>query len=120
MQTPMLSRVTFLLNAAPVAAFGFIGSNPKAINFEGGQLTVANGTGITLVSGDINLVPDLSGAPSSITAPGRPIQLTSVAAGPGEVAADTGVPAPGLPAAAAAMPQLAVTRRHASDGRRDR
>ena len=84
-----------LLTAAPVAAFGFIGSNPHAINFEGGQLTVAQGTGITLVGGDIHLVPDLSDAPSSITAPGRQIRLTSVA-GPGEVAADTGGADPGM------------------------
>ena len=84
-----------LLTAAPVAAFGFIGSNPQAINFEGGQLTDAHGTGLALVGGDINLVPDLSGTPSGITAPGRPIQLTS-GAGPGEVAAETGMPAPGM------------------------
>ena len=70
---------TDLLTAAPVAAFGFIGSNPHAIDFKGGQLTVAQGTGITLLGGDINLVPDLSDAPSGITAPGRQIQLTSVA-----------------------------------------
>ncbi|MCM3904878.1 MAG: filamentous hemagglutinin N-terminal domain-containing protein [Pyrinomonadaceae bacterium] len=86
-----------LLSAAPVAAFGFIGSNPHAIEFEGGHLTVANGTGLTFVGGDINLVPDSSGAPSSITAPGRQIQLTSVAgASEGEVAADTAVPEPGM------------------------
>jgi filamentous hemagglutinin family protein len=85
-----------LLTAAPLAAFGFLGSVQQAINFEGGQLTVANGTGITLVGGDINLVPNpISGAPSSITASGRQIQLTSVA-GPGEVAADTAMPAPGI------------------------
>lgn len=84
-----------LLTAAPVAAFGFIGSNPQAINFQGGQLTVAQGTGITLVGGDINLLPDLSDAPSGITAPGRSILLTSVA-GSGEVAADTAVPALGM------------------------
>src|ERR1041384_4554949 len=38
-----------LLTSAPVAAFGFIGSHPAAITFEGGQLTVTNGTGVTLV-----------------------------------------------------------------------
>jgi filamentous hemagglutinin family protein len=85
-----------LLTAAPVAAFGFLGLNPAAINFEGGQLTVGEGIGVTLVGGDINLVSDpISGAPSGITAPGRAIQLTSVA-GPGEVAADTAVPTPGM------------------------
>ena len=88
-----------LLTAAPVSAFGFIES-AHAIDFEGGQLKVAGGTaegtGITLVGGDINLVPDHSGTPSGITAPGRQIRLTSVAAGPEEVAADTGMPAPGM------------------------
>ena len=85
---------TSVLTSAPVAAFGFIGSNPAAINFEGGQLTVAEGTGLALVGGHINLVPDASDTPSSITAHGRPILITSVA-GPGEVATDTGVPAVG-------------------------
>ncbi|HXV82299.1 MAG TPA: filamentous hemagglutinin N-terminal domain-containing protein, partial [Candidatus Binatia bacterium] len=61
------------LSIAPVAAFGFLGPNPAAINFEGGQLTVAEGTGLALVGGNINLQPDASGTPSSITAPGRPI-----------------------------------------------
>ena len=88
-----------LLTAAPLAAFGFIGS-AHAFDFEGGQLKVAGGTdegtGITLVGGDINLVPDHSGTPSGITAPGRQIRLTSVAAGPDEVAADTGMQAPGM------------------------
>jgi len=87
------SSADALLSAEPVAAFGFLGSNPKAITFEGGQLTVASGTDIALVGGDISLMPDSSGTPSSITAPGRPIQLTSVS-GPGEVAADMGIPAP--------------------------
>ena len=89
-----------LLTVAPVATFGFLGSNPAVIDFKGGQLKVAEGTavgtGITLVGGDINLMPDLSDTPSDITAPGRQIRITSVAAGPGEVAADTGVPAPGM------------------------
>jgi len=84
-----------LLTSAPVAAFGFIGSNPAAITFEGGQLTVTNGTGVTLVGGDINLIPDASGTPSGIMAHGRSIQMISVA-GPGEVAADTGIPAGGM------------------------
>ena len=40
-----------LLSAAPVAAFGFIGSNPGAITVQGSQLTVAEGTGISLIGG---------------------------------------------------------------------
>jgi filamentous hemagglutinin family protein len=89
---------TSILTSAPVAAFGFIGSNPHSIDFIGGQLTVASGTGLALVGGDISLTPDSSvvpNVPSSITAPGRPIQMTSVA-GPGEVAADTGIPPVGM------------------------
>ena len=87
---------TSILTSAPVAAFGFIpGSNPAAIEFKGGKLTVASGTGLTLVGGDINLIPDSSGTPSSIKAPGKPILLTSVA-GEGVVAAGTGIPAAGM------------------------
>jgi filamentous hemagglutinin family protein len=84
-----------VLTAAPVAAFGFLGSSPGAISFEGGQLTVASEAGLSLVGGDTNLLADGFGTPSSITAHGRPILLTSVA-GPGEVTADTGIPASGL------------------------
>jgi filamentous hemagglutinin family protein len=84
-----------VLTAAPVAAFGFLGSSPAAINFEGGQLTVASEAGLSLVGGDTNLLADGFGTPSGITAHGRPILLTSVA-GPGEVTADTGIPASGL------------------------
>jgi filamentous hemagglutinin family protein len=84
-----------LLTSAPVASYGFLGANPAAITFEGGQLTIAGGTGLALVGGDINLNPDTSGTPSGITAHGRSILMTSVA-GPGEVAADTGIPAAGM------------------------
>src|SRR5262249_50806902 len=72
---------------------------PAPITFQGGQLTVAgdqNATGVTFVGGNINLLPDGDGNPSSITAHGRAIQMTSVA-GPGEVAASTGMPlTPGM------------------------
>lgn len=83
---------TDVLTSAPVVAFGFLGANPGAITFEGGQLSVANGTGLTLVGGNITLMPGASDTPSSITAPGRPVTLTSVA-GPGEVNPETGIPA---------------------------
>jgi filamentous hemagglutinin family protein len=82
--------VDALLSSSPVAAFGFIGSNPAAINFEGGQLTVAEGSGLTLIAGNINLLPDATNAPSGLTAPGGALRMTSVG-GPGEVAAN-GVP----------------------------
>src|SRR4029077_16613894 len=42
-----------LLSTAPVAAFGFLGSNPGAITVQGSQLSVSDGTGISLVGGNI-------------------------------------------------------------------
>ena len=44
-----------LLSIAPVVAFGFLGSNPGAITVQGSQLSVAEGTGISLVGGNITL-----------------------------------------------------------------
>ena len=44
-----------LLSAAPVAAFGFLGSNPGAITIQGSQLTVTEGTGISRVGGNITI-----------------------------------------------------------------
>ena len=42
-----------LLSTAPVAAYGFLGSNPGSINVQGSQLTVPEGQGISLIGGDI-------------------------------------------------------------------
>jgi filamentous hemagglutinin family protein len=68
-----------LLSAAPVAAFGFLGSNPGAITVQGSQLTVANGTGISLVGGNITIqsgTPDGDMAqPARLVAPNGKIQL---------------------------------------------
>jgi len=61
-----------LLSIAPVAAFGFLGSNPGAITVQGSQLTVAEGTGISLVGGDLTV----QGGP--LTAPSGQINLVSV------------------------------------------
>ena len=44
-----------LLTPAPVAAFGFLGSNPGAITVQGSQLTVTEGTGISLIGGNITI-----------------------------------------------------------------
>ena len=41
-----------LLTASPVTAFGFLGSNPAAIAVQGSQLTVAKGTGLSLIGGN--------------------------------------------------------------------
>ena len=81
-----------LLSAAPVAAFGFMGSNPGAITVQGSQLTVAAGTGISLVGGNITIqsgTPDGGGAqPARLAAPNGTIQVAS-AASPGEFEAAT-------------------------------
>jgi filamentous hemagglutinin family protein len=61
-----------LLSTAPVAAFGFLGSNPGAITVQGSQLTVAEGTGISLVGGDITVHG------GTLTAPSGQINLVSV------------------------------------------
>ncbi|BFU96568.1 MAG: protein of unknown function [Nitrospira sp.] len=81
-----------LLTAAPVAAFGFLGSNPGAITVQGTQLTVADGTGISLVGVNITIqsgkLEDGSVQSARLSAPGGQINLVS-AAGPGEVSAVT-------------------------------
>lgn len=77
-----------LLSIAPVAAFGFLGSNPGAITVQGSQLSVAPGQGLSLIGGNMAiegavLAPNQV-QPARLTAPGGPITLVSVAS-PGEV-----------------------------------
>ncbi len=84
-----------LLSAAPVAAFGFLGSKPGAITVQGSHLSVAGGTGISLVGGDI----DVKGG--TLTAPSGQINLISVgkpsnATARGEVATGGGFAATGF------------------------
>jgi filamentous hemagglutinin family protein len=61
-----------LLTAAPVAAFGFLGSNPGVITVQGSQLSVAENTGISLVGGNITVEG------GTLTAPSGQINLVSV------------------------------------------
>ncbi|MDO9117335.1 MAG: filamentous hemagglutinin N-terminal domain-containing protein [Nitrospira sp.] len=61
-----------LLSAAPVAAFGFLGSNPGAITVQGSHLSVVGGTGISLVGGNITIQD------GTLTAPSGQINLVSV------------------------------------------
>jgi len=61
-----------VLSIAPVAAFGFLGSNPGTITVQGSQLTVAEGTGISLVGGNITVQG------GTLTAPSGQINLVSV------------------------------------------
>ena len=76
------------ISSAPVAAFGFLGSNPGAITVQGGQLAVSEGQALSLVGGDITiegatLAPETV-QPAQLSAPGGRINLASVAS-PGEV-----------------------------------
>ena len=97
-----------LLSTASVAAFGFLGSNPAAIAVQGSQLTVANGTGLSLIAGnrgfpytntDTGLpasVPDgITMTGGRLSAPGGQINLASVASA-GEVLNGTLEPAPNI------------------------
>jgi large exoprotein involved in heme utilization and adhesion len=79
------TRPDMLLSAAPVAAFGFLGSNPGAITVQGSHLSVAEGTGISLVGGDIQITG------GTLEAPSGQINLVSIA-GRG----DAGVSAAGI------------------------
>ena len=85
-----------VLTNAPIAAFGFLGSNPAAISVQGSQLTMAKGTGLSLVGGNrgFNYIdPDtgnLASAPDGVTvtggrlsAPNGEINL-AITASPGE------------------------------------
>lgn len=77
-----------LLSAAPVAAFGFLGSNPGAIIVQGSQLTVSDGQGISLVGGNIIMqsgtLDNDTVQPTRLSAPNGQINLAS-AASPGEI-----------------------------------
>ena len=88
-----------LLSAAPVAAFGFLGSNPGAITVQGSQLTVADGTSISLVGGNITVQSGTpeggTTQPARLSASNGKIQLAS-AASPGEFDAATLQPLPNV------------------------
>ena len=77
-----------LISTAPVAAFGFLGSNPAAITVQGSQLTVSEGHDISLIGANIDITAATlqNGTTQSpvISAPGGQISLVS-AGSPGEV-----------------------------------
>jgi len=81
-----------LLSAAPVAAFGFLGSNPGAIMVQGSQLSVSTGQGLSLVGGNITVqngtLDNGTVQVAKLSAPGGQIQLASVVS-PGEVVVGT-------------------------------
>ncbi len=88
-----------LLSASPVAAFGFLGSNPGAITVQGSQFTLSEGPGISLVGGNLTVeggTPE-GGAlqPAHLSTTGGQINLASVAS-PGEALVTNFLPEPGM------------------------
>ncbi len=81
-----------LLSTAPVAAYGFLGSNPGTITVQGSHLSVKDETGISLVGGNITVqsstLDNGTVQPARISAPGGQINLASAASG-GEIEAQT-------------------------------
>jgi filamentous hemagglutinin family protein len=88
-----------ILSTAPVAAYGFLGSNPSAITLEGSQLAVASGENISLVGGNITihsgLLNDGTTQSARLSAPGGQIHLASVAS-PGEILTGTLAQSPNI------------------------
>ncbi|MCS6294937.1 MAG: filamentous hemagglutinin N-terminal domain-containing protein [Nitrospira sp.] len=80
------------ISSAPVAAFGFLGSNPGAITVQGGHLGVAEGQGLSLVGGNIDIRSGLlengSSQSARLSAPAGRINLASLSS-PGEILAGT-------------------------------
>jgi len=76
-----------LLSTAPVAAFGFLASNPAGISVHGSSLSVPAGQSISLVGGNISIQAGMLengiSQASHLSAPGGQIRLASVAS-PGE------------------------------------
>ncbi|MBA3965961.1 MAG: filamentous hemagglutinin N-terminal domain-containing protein, partial [Nitrospirales bacterium] len=71
-----------LLSIAPVAAFGFLGTNPAPISVDGSTLSVEEGQTLSLVGGDMTI-----GSSALIARSGK-IAVASVAS-PGEVLTET-------------------------------
>ncbi len=76
------------VSTAPVAAFGFLGSNPAAITVQGGRLAVSEGQGLSLVGGNIEVrsgtLENGSSQAARLSVPAGQVTLVSVAS-PGEV-----------------------------------
>ena len=97
-----------LLTSAPVAAFGFLGSNPAAISVQGSVLSVQTGQSLALVGGnheftytnpDTGLqasVPDgVTMTGGSLSAPNGKINIVSVASA-GKISAGDFMPTSGM------------------------
>ena len=100
-----------LLSAAPVAAFGFLGSNPGTITVQGSQLSVSDNQGISLVGGSITVqagtLENGTAQPARLSAPGGQINVASVAS-PGEIQTSTFLPDPGISMGAVTLSQSSL------------
>ncbi len=88
-----------VLTSSPVAAFGFLGSNPGAITVQGSQLSITPGQSLSLVGGNITIqsgtLDNGTVQPARLSAPGGQINLASMAS-PGEVSAADFMPSLGM------------------------
>ncbi|MCM3903955.1 MAG: filamentous hemagglutinin N-terminal domain-containing protein [Pyrinomonadaceae bacterium] len=88
-----------VLTNAPVAAFGFLGSNPGAITVQGSQFSVTDGQSISLVGGNVTIQSGTLEHGTSqlarLSAPNGNIQLAS-ATSPGEFDATILQPIPNV------------------------
>ncbi|MBS0171780.1 MAG: filamentous hemagglutinin N-terminal domain-containing protein [Nitrospira sp.] len=87
------------LSSAPVAAFGFLGSNPGAITVQGAHLAVSEGHGLSFVGGNITVqggtLANATVQPAHLSAPSGQVNLVSVAS-PGELLTGTFGQAPNI------------------------
>ena len=89
-----------LLTALPIASFGFLGSTPGAITIQGSQFTVTEGSGISLVGGNVTTefgtLDSAMVQPVALSAPAGRINFASARPAPGEFLAGTLEQAPNI------------------------
>ena len=89
------TTATSLLTSASVAAFGFLGTNPAAIEVQRSTLIIEPGQSISLVGGNITVQSGMlanKADPPPSSAPGKQVYIASLAS-PGEILAGTLAPA---------------------------
>ena len=95
---PPKATADVILSTAPVAAYGFLGSNPGAITVQGSQLSVTPGQSLSLVGGNITIQsskPEMAPSSRQNFRHRATINLASVAS-PGEILAGTLNQAPNI------------------------
>ncbi len=122
------SALPNMLTSAPVAAFGFLGSNPAAIAVQGSKLEMEPGRSISLVGGNLGFTyidPDTGFTASTpngvtingakLTAQSGQVNIASVAS-PGEILAGTLDQAPNINAQSfGALGEISVSQKSLLD-----